>query len=70
MTVRHMFCFYDRIRLAVVQPDMGRYPVAVVKEFHSVTGYSGLYLFTDQVIRDRITVEAVSNAVIRRDSII
>ena len=54
--------------MAVVQPDMGRYPVAVVKEFHGVTGYSGLYLFANQVIRDRITVEAVSNAVIRRDS--
>ena len=68
MIVRHMFCLYDRIRLAVVQPDMGRYPVAMVEEFHSVTGYSGLYLFADQVIRDRITVETVSNTVIRRDS--
>ena len=68
MAIRHMFCLYDRIRLAVVQPDMGRYPVTVVKEFHGVTGYSGLYLFANQVIRDRITVEAVSNAVIRRDS--
>ena len=38
--------------LAVMQPDVGRYPVAVVKEFHGVTSYSGLYLFANQIIRN------------------